>query len=107
MTHHATTDLVAELSDGDTDYIEVLAEQSMRVELAHYPNPEPKHPHKEDELYYIISGSGTAHVGDERYAIDEGDVVYVEQGVEHDFVDIQDELTALIIFTNSQDSVLD
>jgi mannose-1-phosphate guanylyltransferase len=107
MTHHATTDLIAELRRGDTNYIEVLAEGSMRVELAHYPNPEPKHPHKEDELYYIISGSGTAHVGDERYAIDEGDVVYVEQGVEHDFVDIQDELTALVIFTNTRDSVLD
>jgi mannose-1-phosphate guanylyltransferase len=106
MSHVSTTELVEQLKQGDKHYAEVLSEESMSVELGHYPNPEPKHPHKEDELYFIISGSGMAAVGDETFSIEEGDVVYVEQGVEHDFFDIDDEITALIIFTGSEDSVL-
>jgi hypothetical protein len=33
-------------------------------------------------------------------------VVYVEQGVEHDFFDIDERITALVVFPNSRDSVL-
>lgn len=106
MSYVSTAELVTQLEDGDQDYLEVLSTDSMRVELAHYPNPAPKTPHKEDELYVIISGSGMVNVGDETYAVDEGDVVYVEQGLEHDFFDIEEEITALVVFTGSQDSVL-
>jgi mannose-1-phosphate guanylyltransferase len=106
MGHASTTELSKRLKQEDTSYVEVLSEESMRVELAHYPNPEPKTPHKEDELYVILSGSGMVHVGGETYGVEEGDVVYVEQGVEHDFFDIDDEITALIVFAGSQESVL-
>lgn len=107
MSHVSTADLADQLKANDKHYLEVMTEESMSVELAHYPNPEAKHPHKEDELYYVISGSGMAQVGDETFTIDEGDVVFVEQGVEHDFFDIEDELITLIVFAGSQDSVLD
>lgn len=106
MSHVSTADLIERLEQEDTNYVEVLTEDSLSVELAQYPNPEPKTPHKTDELYFIISGSGMVQVGNERYAVDEGDVVYVKQGVEHDFFDIDDEITALVIFPNSADSVL-
>jgi mannose-6-phosphate isomerase-like protein (cupin superfamily) len=106
MSCVSTTDLIRQLEQEDTDYVEVLSEDSLSVELAQYPNPEPKTPHKTDELYFIISGSGMVHVGNERYAVDEGDVVYVEQGVEHDFFEIDDEITALVVFPSSEDSVL-
>jgi mannose-1-phosphate guanylyltransferase len=104
MSHVSTTDLLDRLEE--EHYQEVLSEESLSVELARYPNPEPKTSHKTDELYYIISGSGMAHVGNERYAVDGGDVVYVEQGVEHDFFDIDERITALVVFPNSRDSVL-
>jgi len=106
MSHVSTADLIERLEQEDTDYVEVLTEDSLSVELAQYPNPEPKTPHKTDELYFIISGSGMVQVGNEQYAVDQSDVVYVKQGVEHDFFDIDDEITALVIFPNSTDSVL-
>lgn len=106
MSHFSMAELSNQLTQQDESYVEVLSEESMQVELAHYPNPEPKTPHKEDELYVILSGSGTAHVGSETYEVEEGDVVYVEHGVEHDFSDIDDEITALIVFAGSQESVL-
>lgn len=106
MNHVSTTDLVDQLEQENTNYLEVLSKDALSVELARYPNPEPKTAHQTDELYFIISGSGMVHVENERYAVDEGDVVYVEQGAEHDFFDIQDEITALVVFTSAEDSVL-
>jgi mannose-1-phosphate guanylyltransferase len=107
MGHVSTAELADRLEQDGTSYVEVLNEASMRVELARYPNPEPKLPHREDELYVVLSGSGTAHVGAETHGVEEGDVIYVEQGVEHDFADIDDELTALVVFTDAEESVLD
>ncbi|MEF8851251.1 MAG: cupin domain-containing protein [Haloarculaceae archaeon] len=106
MTRVSTTDLITRLDREDEHYLEVLSEESLSVEIARYPNPEQKTAHRTDELYFIVSGSGMAHVGNERYAVEEGDVVYVEQGVEHDFFDIDEEITALIVFADSRDSVL-
>lgn len=106
MTRVSTTDLLDELAADETHYLEVLSEDSMSVELARYPNPEPKHPHKVDELYFVVSGSATARVGTETYPVADGDVVFVEQGVEHEFFDIEDELTTLIVFAGAEDSVL-
>ncbi|WP_159898880.1 cupin domain-containing protein [Salinirussus salinus] len=107
MAHVSTAELADRLEQDGTSYVEVLSEESMRVELARYPNPEPKTPHREDELYVVLSGSGMVHVGTETYGVEEGDVVYVEQGLEHDFFDIDEEITALVVFTDSQESVLD
>lgn len=98
MTHVSMADLVTELERADSDYLEVLSVDSMRVELARYPNPEPTHPHDQDELYVIQSGSGVFRVGTETHAVEPGDVVYVEQGLDHEFVEIDDEVTALIVF---------
>ena len=106
MSHVSTDELLDQLRREERHYGEVLSEESMSVELARYPNPEPKTPHKEDQLYYIISGSGTASVGAETFTIEEGDVVYVEKGVQHDFYDIDDEMVALIVFAGSEESVL-
>jgi len=106
MNHVSTADLVDQLEQEDTNYLEVLSKDALSVELARYPNPEPKAAHKTDELYFIISGSGMVHVEDERYAVDEGDVVYVEQGAEHHFFDIEGEITALVVFASAEDSVL-
>lgn len=106
MNHVSTSDLVDRLEREHTNYVEVLSKDALSVELARYPNPEPKTAHKTDELYFIISGSGMVHVEGERYAVEEGDVVYVEQGAEHDFFDIESEITALVVFASAEDSVL-
>lgn len=106
MTHVSTTELRERLEQEETNYVEVLDGDALSVELARYPNPEPKTPHKTDELYYIVSGSGKAHVGSERFGIEAGDVIHVERGVEHDFFDIEDEITALIVFAGGEESVL-
>ncbi|MEF8900390.1 MAG: cupin domain-containing protein [Halovenus sp.] len=93
--------MIAELKEEDAQFAEVLDEESVAVEIGRYPTSSPKNPHTEDELYYIISGSGMIRVGDETYDIETGDVVFVEQGLEHDFFNVDEEITALTIFVGS------
>jgi mannose-6-phosphate isomerase-like protein (cupin superfamily) len=103
MSHVNTAELLEEIPDDESRHLEVLEEDSMTVEVGRYPAGETagKNPHTEDEIYYIVSGSGTARIGDETHSIEAGDVVFVEQGTEHDFFDIEEDITVLIIFAES------
>ncbi len=104
MTHVSTTELLESLDGKDDEAIEVLDEESMTVEMARYSAGEaaPKNPHTEDELYYVISGSAKVRAGDSVHSVEAGDTVFVEQGLEHDFFDINEELVTLIIFAGSE-----
>ncbi len=102
MSHVSTAELVTELEDDENQFTEVLDKDSVTIEIGQYPKPSPKNPHTEDEVYYIVSGSGSIRVGDETYDVETGDVVFVEQGMEHDFFDIDEEITALTIFVGSE-----
>jgi len=101
MTHVSTEVLITELEDEGHQFAEVLETESVTIEVGRYPTSAPKNPHTEDEIYYIVSGSGTIRVGDETYDVESGDVVFVESGLEHDFFDIEEEITALTIFVGS------
>ncbi|MBS3759891.1 cupin domain-containing protein [Halodesulfurarchaeum sp.] len=106
MTRISTTELFARLDDEtDRQHDEVLDEESMTVEVGRYASgtSEPKNPHTGDEIYYIISGSGMARVGDETYPVEAGDVVYVESGLEHDIFNIDEEITVLIVLAGTEE----
>jgi mannose-6-phosphate isomerase-like protein (cupin superfamily) len=80
---------------------DVLTKEHFDVELKRYP-PEREgrdtdHTHDMDELYYVISGSGTVSVGDETYAIKEGEMIFVEEGVAHEFRERAEEIVVLKI----------
>jgi mannose-6-phosphate isomerase-like protein (cupin superfamily) len=59
---------------------------------------DPQGPHTEDEVYYVVSGRGTIHVGGEDRAVQAGSVVFVGADVQHRFHDIEDELVMLVMF---------
>jgi mannose-1-phosphate guanylyltransferase len=103
MTHASAFDSLDRLDDEGGSYREVLDEGSMTVEIGRHAAGEsaPKNPHTEDELYYVVSGSGKMRVGDEIHALDPGDTVFVERGLEHDFFDIEEDLVTLVVFAGS------
>jgi mannose-6-phosphate isomerase-like protein (cupin superfamily) len=37
-----------------------------------------------DEFFYVISGSGTATLGNDNYVIEEGDVIFIPVGLDHE-----------------------
>jgi mannose-1-phosphate guanylyltransferase len=106
MTRISTTDLFERFeAELDRQHYEVLNEDSMTVEVGRYATgtAEPKNPHTGDEIYYLIAGSGMARVGDETYPVEAGDVVFVEAGLEHDFFDIEEEITTLIVLAGTEE----
>jgi mannose-6-phosphate isomerase-like protein (cupin superfamily) len=55
-------------------------------------------PHKQDEIYYVVSGRATLTVEDEHHPVEAGSVVYVAAQAKHRFHDITEELTTLVFF---------
>jgi mannose-6-phosphate isomerase-like protein (cupin superfamily) len=59
---------------------------------------DPQQPHREDELYYVVSGKATITVGDEARPVAPGSLVFVGAGVAHRFHDITERLELLVVF---------
>ncbi|AXR79997.1 cupin domain-containing protein [Natrarchaeobaculum sulfurireducens] len=99
MTHISITDVADDLDPAELQHKEVLTAGPLTIEVGKYPadSAVPKNSHNEEELYYILSGSGKLRVGDDTHEIKTGDLVYVEPDLEHDFFHITEEITVLII----------
>ena len=61
--------------------------------------PDPQSPHEEDEVYYVLGGSGALEFGEERMDVGPGAWAFVPALMEHRFVDITADLTILVIFS--------
>ena len=61
-------------------------------------------PHTEDEVYYILAGSGQIRVAGEDRAVRAGSIVYVKTGDDHRFHTITEELRILVIFAPARRS---
>jgi len=63
-------------------------------------------PHREDELYYVISGCGrmVLHADGQQQdrEVKAGDVIFVKAGEEHRFHSITSELTVLVVFAPAE-----
>ncbi|MCU4926720.1 cupin domain-containing protein [Halobacteria archaeon AArc-dxtr1] len=99
MTHASIRDVVDTLDPNELQHSDVLNAGPFTVEVGTYPadSAAPKNPHNEEELYYILSGVGKLRVGDDTHNIEAGDLVYVEPQLEHDFFEISEDITVLII----------
>lgn len=99
MSLISITAVVDDLEPADLNHREVLTAGPLTVEVGKYPadSAVPKNSHNEQELYYVLSGSGKLRVGDDTHEISAGDLVAVEPDLEHDFFHITEEITVLII----------
>jgi mannose-6-phosphate isomerase-like protein (cupin superfamily) len=59
---------------------------------------DPQQPHREDELYYVVSGQASITVGDEERPVGPGSLVFVGAEVAHRFHDITERLELLVVF---------
>jgi len=63
---------------------------------------DPPRPHAEDEVYHVVSGTARFWCTGESHAVGAGDVIYVEAGAEHRFVDITEDLSVLVFFAPAE-----
>ncbi|CAN5695602.1 hypothetical protein BH23CHL2_BH23CHL2_01910 [soil metagenome] len=62
--------------------------------------PDPQQPHDEDEVYYVISGSGRFEAGNEDVGVGPGSILYVAAGEDHRFHSITEDLKILVFFAS-------
>jgi mannose-6-phosphate isomerase-like protein (cupin superfamily) len=61
-------------------------------------------PHDQDEVYYIVSGRATIEVEGENREVRPGSVIYVKAQAAHRFLDIEEELRVLVLFSAAEPS---
>jgi mannose-6-phosphate isomerase-like protein (cupin superfamily) len=101
MDAHEVPELDPRPRDADGHgYVDFLASEKLSVGLAVWPrgSVDRQRPHGEDEVYYVISGSGTIRVAEEERRVKPGSLVFVAAGVEHRFHDIEEDLRVLVFW---------
>ena len=83
---------------GGERFAGVLEHGSMEVEIYAPRGADPQTPHTRDELYVVVSGTGTFVNGPERHSFGPGDVLFVPANVEHRFEGFTDDLVVWVVF---------
>ncbi len=99
-------ELLAAHAEASALYHEFLREPSLSAGLyiLRAGTLDPQQPHTEDEVYYVISGSGQITVAQEERAVRAGSIIFVATGVEHRFHTITEDLTILVFFAPARRS---
>jgi mannose-6-phosphate isomerase-like protein (cupin superfamily) len=63
---------------------------------------DPQSPHKQDEMYYVVSGRARMKAGNADQAVAAGSVIFIEANLEHRFYDIEEELAVLVFFAPAE-----
>jgi mannose-1-phosphate guanylyltransferase len=104
MKHLTGEELDDRFDAQESDVIDVFDEEAMVVEQSRYQaesaETDATRAHPQDECYYITAGSGKMRVRDETREVAAGDVIYVDQWVEHGFFDIDGEIRVLKVFAS-------
>jgi mannose-6-phosphate isomerase-like protein (cupin superfamily) len=76
----------------------VFEHGTLEVELYQPRGVDPQQPHRRDEVYVVVSGSGTYVVGSERLTFGPGDFLFAPAGVPHRFEYFSQDLTVWVFF---------
>ncbi len=100
------SDLDKKRAQGGRPYLEFLRVPALSagVYVLQAGATDQQQPHKEDEMYYVVSGRARRKVGSEDREVSVGSVIFVEANLEHRFYDISQELTALVFFAPAESS---
>ncbi|HWU93920.1 MAG TPA: cupin domain-containing protein [Sphingomicrobium sp.] len=79
-------------------FAEAFRHGTMRLGLYAPRGTDAQTPHRQDELYVIVSGSGSFVKEGEATPFRANDVIFVEASAEHRFVDFSDDFSAWVIF---------
>jgi mannose-6-phosphate isomerase-like protein (cupin superfamily) len=59
-------------------------------------------PHQQDELYFVVQGKARMRAGREDHSITGGSLIFVPAQEQHQFYDIEEELTVLVLFAPAE-----
>jgi mannose-6-phosphate isomerase-like protein (cupin superfamily) len=59
-------------------------------------------PHDDDEVYFVLSGKARMHLDNAERRVEPGSLLYVGAATEHSFFEIEEDMTLLVFFANTQ-----
>ena len=83
-------------------FIELMSHGSMMVELYKPEGKDLQQPHRQDELYIILSGIGIFRRAEQLSPFGPGDVLFVPAGVVHRFESFTDDFQTWVVFYGAQ-----
>lgn len=94
------TAVADERSRQATAYLEFLRAKSMSAGVYVLPagGVDGQSAHKQDELYYVVSGRARMRAGTQDRIVSQGALIFVASNVEHRFYAIEEELRLLVFF---------
>jgi mannose-6-phosphate isomerase-like protein (cupin superfamily) len=89
---------LAALTTTDKPFIELFRHGSLVVEFYRPEGVDRQSPHTRDEVYVVVSGSGTFLCDGVRRPFESGEVLFAAAGVEHRFEDFTADFTTWVFF---------
>ncbi len=83
---------------GGPEFVGLFRHGSLEVEVYRPVKVDRQTPHVRDEVYVVISGSGTFVNGSTRRPFGPGEVLFVPARVEHRFEDFTDDFATWVFF---------
>ena len=84
--------------EGGTRFVSTFEHGTLSVELYAPRGHDPQTPHTRDEVYVVVSGTGTFFHGGKREPFGPGDFLFVEAGLEHRFENFSDDFATWVLF---------
>lgn len=89
---------LAELERSCSEFVELFRHGTLSVEVYRPRETDRQQPHTRDEVYVVISGSGTFVNGGVRRPFEPGEVLFVPAGTEHRFEDFTEDFATWVFF---------
>jgi mannose-6-phosphate isomerase-like protein (cupin superfamily) len=80
------------------EFVELFRHGSLAVEFYKPDRVDKQKPHTRDEVYVVVSGSGTFVCGTERRPFHAGEVLFAAAGVEHRFEHFTGDFATWVFF---------
>lgn len=89
---------LAALAQTDKPFVLLFRHGTLEVEFYRPEGVDRQTPHARDEVYVVVSGSGTFVSGGTRRPFEPGEVLFVPAGVEHRFEDFTPDFATWVFF---------
>ncbi|MFO0841031.1 MAG: cupin domain-containing protein [Gemmataceae bacterium] len=99
MTERLTPDsALARLRDAGQEFTTLFRHGTLEVEIYRPERIDRQVPHDRDELYVVVSGSGTFVCNGQRQPFVPGEVLFAPAGAEHRFEQFSDDFATWVFF---------
>lgn len=86
------------VNEASQKFVTLFEHGTLKIELYEPIKADFQTPHRQDEAYVILDGTGIFEMGDERVPFAPGDFLFVAAGVPHRFTQFGESMTTWVIF---------